>query len=493
MYIQVFPIDLEIFIAWSSYSTSSDGGGGDCNVQSSSSQQQQQQYLFDACKTPVGLFMQAKSYASSSSQKQPQKQGQGISSYGSTQANVASQANLKEASVPASSSSSAPERQSLEAIKSLFPDYGDLFLIACLQVFDGSVDRTIDALLSENLPPSLSTMDRTIKKAWLGKGGGGESVAISQGTQGRSNETVYHLTEDKNAKESVREQVRAERRQWEQDMALIAREYDDDYDDQYDEALAYKPSVASTGIVEGNCDIDTSYPLMSNGDKADTTSGASVSKTTASSRPSSQGVSKEEPSHKKLTDARGGSRQESSINIHQQMAEMKRLNQITREDEREVQFWKDMRNDNHKVPVGQTHTQGGDDRSLATPMAKPVSTQSTSKSQRPSDKQPPSSSQRAHTDQAQSHGRTKADALHRKEPSATTSATPFTSAKPREPQQPSAKAVNGATSATNTTDSDTSTPPPTPAPQQPQPQPHKRDNKKFDRHHQRDRAARKMI
>ena len=489
MYIQVFPIDLEIFIAWSSYSTSSDGGGGDCNVQSSSSQQQQQQYLFDACKTPVGLFMQAKSYASSSSQKQPQKQGQGISSYGSTQANVASQANLKEASVPASSSSSAPERQSLEAIKSLFPDYGDLFLIACLQVFDGSVDRTIDALLSENLPPSLSTMDRTIKKAWLGKGGGGESVAISQGTQGRSNETVYHLTEDKNAKESVREQVRAERRQWEQDMALIAREYDDDYDDQYDEALAYKPSVASTGIVEGNCDIDTSYPLMSNGDKADTTSGASVSKTTASSRPSSQGVSKEEPSHKKLTDARGGSRQESSINIHQQMAEMKRLNQITREDEREVQFWKDMRNDNHKVPVGQTHTQGGDDRSLATPMAKPVSTQSTSKSQRPSDKQPPSSSQRAHTDQAQSHGRTKADALHRKEPSttSTSSATPFSSGKPHESQL-NAKVVNDTSSApSGAPDSSGTLPPPLP------PAPHKRDNKKFDRHHQRDRAARKMI
>ena len=430
--------------------------------------------------------MQAKASGSRNSQSQRQKQGQGMSTNGSAQASIASQANLKEASVPALSSSSAPERQSLEAIKSLFPDYGDLFLIACLQVFDGSVDRTIDALLSENLPPSLLTMDRTIKKAWLGKGGG-ESVAISQGTQGRSNETVYHLTEDKNAKESLREQVRAERRQWEQDMALIAREYDDDYDDQYDEALAYKPSVASSSIVEGNDDSDTSYPIMSNGDKADTTSGSSVSKTTIASRPSSQGVSKEKPSHKKATDTqRGDSRQESSINIHQQMAEMKRLNQITREDEREVQFWKDMRNDNHKVPIGQTQTQGGDDRSVATATAKPAS-----KSQRPSDKQP--SSQRAQTDQAPSHGRTKADALHRKEPSATTSATPFTSAKPREPQQPSAKAVNGATSATNTTDSDTSTPPPTPAPQQPQPQPHKRDNKKFDRHHQRDRAARKMI
>ena len=430
--------------------------------------------------------MQTMSGSSRSSQSQLLKQGQGMSSNGSTRASGAARSNQKEASIPASSSSSAPERQSLEAIKSLFPDYGDLFLIACLQVFDGSVDRTIDALLSENLPPSLSTMDRTIKKAWLGKGGGGESVAISQGTQGRSNETVYHLTEDKNAKESVREQVRAERRQWEQDMALIEREYDDDYDDQYDEALAYKPSVAFSGVVEGNGDLDTSYPTMSNCDKADTTSGSSVSKTSTSSRPSSQGVSKEKPSHKKTTDTRGGSRQESSIDIHQQMAEMKRLNQITREDEREVQFWKDMRNDNHKVPVGQT--QGGDDRSVATPTARPVSIQSsTSKSQRPSDNQPSSSSQRVNTDQAQSHGITKADSLHRKEPSttSTSSATPFSSGKPRESQS---KVVNDTSSApSGAPDSSGTLPPPLP------PAPHKRDNKKFDRHHQRDRAARKMI
>jgi hypothetical protein len=47
-----------------------------------------------------------------------------------------------------------------------------------LQSYDGSVERTIDALLTDNLPLQLMKIDRSLKAVWKGKGGpaGGKQV-----------------------------------------------------------------------------------------------------------------------------------------------------------------------------------------------------------------------------------------------------------------------------------------------------------------------------
>jgi formate dehydrogenase maturation protein FdhE len=44
------------------------------------------------------------------------------------------------------------EKQILDTLKSVFPDYGEGFLLACYNSFDNSLERTIDALLTDNLP-----------------------------------------------------------------------------------------------------------------------------------------------------------------------------------------------------------------------------------------------------------------------------------------------------------------------------------------------------
>lgn len=44
------------------------------------------------------------------------------------------------------------EKEVLDTLKSVFPDYGEAFLLACYNSFDNSIERTIDALLNDNLP-----------------------------------------------------------------------------------------------------------------------------------------------------------------------------------------------------------------------------------------------------------------------------------------------------------------------------------------------------
>ena len=51
----------------------------------------------------------------------------------------------------------------MSSLQELFPTYGQGFLEACLTCFVGQVDQAIDALLTENLPPSLVKLDRSLK------------------------------------------------------------------------------------------------------------------------------------------------------------------------------------------------------------------------------------------------------------------------------------------------------------------------------------------
>ncbi|CAM6003538.1 unnamed protein product [Sphagnum balticum] len=100
------------------------------------------------------------------------------------------------------------------------------------------------------------------------------------------------LPEDAVLKQSLRTRLAEERQQWERDQRLLEREYADDYDDQYDDAIGSSSSgmLATTSDAQGAADWDA------------------------------------------------------------RMRDTKRLNQITRSDEEEVKFWKDMRNTNRDEP-----------------------------------------------------------------------------------------------------------------------------------------------
>jgi len=49
----------------------------------------------------------------------------------------------------------------IRAVKELFPDLGHAFVQACLRHFTSAED-TIHALLEDNLPSELASMDRTL-------------------------------------------------------------------------------------------------------------------------------------------------------------------------------------------------------------------------------------------------------------------------------------------------------------------------------------------
>ena len=48
-------------------------------------------------------------------------------------------------------------------LQALFPDHGDGFCYACLDAFQWDVERTIDALLTDNLPPALTNLNRAMR------------------------------------------------------------------------------------------------------------------------------------------------------------------------------------------------------------------------------------------------------------------------------------------------------------------------------------------
>lgn len=67
--------------------------------------------------------------------------------------------------LPAPAASSAaivdPMRMSLvSAVKDILPDLGDAFVDACLKHYGDNVESVINALLEDNLPPRLASLDR---------------------------------------------------------------------------------------------------------------------------------------------------------------------------------------------------------------------------------------------------------------------------------------------------------------------------------------------
>ena len=88
--------------------------------------------------------------------------------------------------------------EAVTSMKGIFPDYSDLFLRTCLEAFDMSVERAVDALFSENLPPSLSTMDRRAVSMWQGKASNDRSFVLTRhdGSQSQQQKAI-NLNKDK--------------------------------------------------------------------------------------------------------------------------------------------------------------------------------------------------------------------------------------------------------------------------------------------------------
>ena len=207
--------------------------------------------------------------------------------------------------------SSIFEQQSkqIQAVQSLFPDLGEAFIGACLETFDWNSERSIDALLGDNLPPHLRKLDRTLKHAWMGKGGPKGGIAV--GSVGKSTEKAYVLPEDEEFKRRQRERLIAEEKARERDFNLLAAEYNDDYDDQWDDARSGEDGVATNSSVEFG------------------TEGAGLkSKRGKSTSSGAQSLAQRIQWEVKLNDVR-------------------RLNTLIREKEAEDKFWEDMRNTNH--------------------------------------------------------------------------------------------------------------------------------------------------
>jgi hypothetical protein len=203
---------------------------------------------------------------------------------------------------PGGAAAFAREKESIDSVLCIFPDMGESFAGMCLESFDWNVERAIDALLADNLPPALRKFDRTLKHAWVGKGGprGGNEV----GTLGASAQKTYALPpEDEEFKRAQRERLLAEERRREEDFKIMSAEYQDDYDDQFDDARA----------------------------EIETPEGAEGAGAASKSRRAAE-------NQKSLAQR---------INWEVQMNTTKRYNQLVREQEQEDAYWEQMRNTNH--------------------------------------------------------------------------------------------------------------------------------------------------
>lgn len=279
------------------------------------------EYLHSALQAPAGLLTH-----SSSKQSNSHNSSSFAKSSSSDYNNSDLNARLTTQAVNESSQPSSNFTEAMTLLKSMFPTYGDLFIGACLQVFDGNAERAVDAILADNLPLELLSVDRSLKSAWVGKGGE-DYVAVKVGAQGKTGDEVYALEDDLNVKAAVKTRMTQERQQWEQSLRIIQREYDDDYDDQFDDAIAYKSSAQLKPIVEESLNPNTR--------------------------------SWQHSQHQQHS-VRGGG----DTDWNTRMAEMKLLNQLTREDEQEVQYWKNMRNTNHDKAIAsssQAWKASGDD------------------------------------------------------------------------------------------------------------------------------------
>ena len=210
----------------------------------------------------------------------------------------------------------------LRSLRDVFPSYGNGFLYACLVFYEGYVDKVIDAIVSETLPPALIRMDRTVAVISQGKKGlrGVGQARTKPGSN--NNEMVFDIVDNEQLRQQNKERVRLEELQRERDASILVHEYADDYDDQYDDYIAQSQSSKT----------------KNNNNKS-----SNFQNSTA------------------------------AVDWRSNMDRIKRFNTLLRQEEEEVAFWDEIKNTNHdqnvkmgksskaKRPWRQKHDGGGHD------------------------------------------------------------------------------------------------------------------------------------
>jgi hypothetical protein len=217
----------------------------------------------------------------------------------------------------------------IDMLKDMFPDCGVAFLEACLRFYNEQEHEVLDALLNDNLHPRLAALDRSMetfpKKATT------TSMATSGGhKKPTANETVdiFAHRQDPTFVAQQIAYVRQREALQAADAALLRREYEDDYDDQFDDLISKKDTAAENEYAESIYEA----PSKNNG-----AGGA----------------------------GNGRKREE----WHRQMAETRRYNTLLREEENEIAFWKNLAVQNHRAPsAAATATAGEGSAEAATTM-----------------------------------------------------------------------------------------------------------------------------
>ena len=131
----------------------------------------------------------------------------------------------------------------ISSLQALFPDHGDGFCYACLDAFEWDVERTVDALLTGNLPPAIAHMNRAMRSKL-------DVVTTRLKKEATRNGQASQLTQKKReeektqAREAEKARLRAAQDRQMEDQRLLRRlaaEYADDYDDQWDDAPSAMP------------------------------------------------------------------------------------------------------------------------------------------------------------------------------------------------------------------------------------------------------------
>lgn len=222
--------------------------------------------------------------------------------------------------------SNEAKMEHIGSVRMIFPDLGEGFTYACLEAFDWSPDRTIDALLSDNLPPAIASLDRT-KQLSLER----ITMKMKQETKEKKDNVPQILRKfdkdvvlgdsiDHEFRRLLAERLVAEEKQTEEDTRLMqtyATEYSDDYDDQYDDVRG-SSTKSSAAAAAKKADIAIDW----------------------------------------------------GVNSTKQMAEMKRVNQLIRDKLKEEAFWKDMRNTNHDIRPEEGEGEGVEMNASSTTMGK---------------------------------------------------------------------------------------------------------------------------
>ncbi len=216
----------------------------------------------------------------------------------------------------------------IESVSSIFPDLNHGYLYACFDSFDWNNDRTIDALLNNNLPPAIvaltqqdrNRLDMIISKLKMSiqdkehtstileeKGLDGKEIRIK----------AKYRIKTSDIQETKTKLLQAEEKE-EEDFYLLRdmhNEYADDYDDQYD-------------------DVPVSLPVQTQNDEDEKNKTGKGSRKVKGKK---NGVDNGDDSPAVVIDWSDN---------WAESGKMKRLNTLIRQEEEERAFWQDMKNDN---------------------------------------------------------------------------------------------------------------------------------------------------